>query len=351
MSELGALLSDTVTRLFTDLVTKELIEAAEKGTWPARLWQAVEEAGLTHTLVPEAAGGAGGSWRDAWIVVSATGRHAAPVPLAETIVAAWLLAGAGLAVPDGPITLAPVRDGEQIALARRGDGWRASGTVTRVPWGGAAAHLVTVAPAERGLTVALLSTAAAGITPDRNIALEPRDTLAFADAPVVAAGPAPRHLDARVIERYGALVRSAQIAGALQSALEQSVRYAGERRQFGRAIGAFQAIQHQLAVLAGHAAAAGIAAEHAFDAADHGDPAFAIAVAKVRAGEAAGLAAGIAHQVHGAIGFTYEHSLHFATRRLWSWRAEFGPEHRWAAELGRAAVARGPGQLWPSLTG
>jgi acyl-CoA dehydrogenase len=140
------------------------------------------------------------------------------------------------------------------------------------------------------------------------------------------------------------------MAGALESLLTQSTRYATERRQFGRAIGNFQAIQHQLAVLAGHAAAAGIAAERAFAAADGGDCAFEVAVAKIRTGEAAGAAASIAHQVHGAIGFTYEHSLHFATRRLWSWRAEFGGEGRWAAELGRRAITRGADALWPDLT-
>jgi acyl-CoA dehydrogenase len=75
-----------------------------------------------------------------------------------------------------------------------------------------------------------------------------------------------------------------------------------------------------------------------------------VAVAKVRAGEAAGVGAGIAHQTHGAIGFTYEHSLHFATRRLWSWRAEFGSESAWARELGRAVAARGADALWSDLT-
>ena len=56
------------------------------------------------------------------------------------------------------------------------------------------------------------------------------------------------------------------------------------------------------------------------------------------------------HQVHGAIGFTYEHSLHFATRRLWSWRAEFGSESVWAIELGRRVAARGADNLWNDLT-
>jgi acyl-CoA dehydrogenase len=73
-------------------------------------------------------------------------------------------------------------------------------------------------------------------------------------------------------------------------------------------------------------------------------------VAKVRVGEAAGAGCSIAHQTHGAIGFTYEHSLHFSTRRLWSWRAEFGAEGVWAAELGRRAAARGADQLWADVT-
>src|SRR2546428_3052986 len=95
-NELRSLLSDTVTRLFTDLVTKELIESAERGVWPDKLWRALEEGGLTLPLVPEARGGAGGSWRDAHVVVRAAGEHAAPIPLAETIVASGLLARAGL---------------------------------------------------------------------------------------------------------------------------------------------------------------------------------------------------------------------------------------------------------------
>jgi acyl-CoA dehydrogenase len=348
MSELGTLLSDTVTRLFNDLVTKELIESAEKGTWPARLWSALEEGGLTLPLVSEARGGAGGDWRDAHTVVRAAGKHAAPVPLAETIVAGWLLGRAGLEVPLGSLTIAPVRRAERLRLERAGGGWRLSGTATRVPWGAAAGHVVIVGEGSDGTTIGLVANGTGRATRDRNLALEPRDTLAFDDAPLVAAAPAPVAPDAAVL--YGALIRAAQMAGALESLLEQSVRYATERKQFGRPIGNFQAIQHNLALLAGHVAAAGIAAEQAFVAADRGEPRLAIAAAKVRAGEAAGVGAGIAHQVHGAIGFTYEHSLHFATRRIWSWRAEFGSESQWAQALGRVVAEHGADRLWADLT-
>jgi acyl-CoA dehydrogenase len=349
MSELGSLLADTVTRLFTDLVTKELIESSEKGVWPDKLWRALEEGGLTLPLVAESAGGAGGTWLDAHVVVRAAGRHTVPVPLAETIVAGALLSRAGLEVPFGPLTLAPVHAGERLALSRKDGGWRVSGTATRVPWGRAAAHVVTVADVDGTPTVALVAAGGAKVTEDTNLALEPRDTLVFDDAPVLAAAPAAG-LPSRAIQLYGAMARAAQMAGALDAILEQGVRYVTERKQFGRPLASFQALQHYLAVVAGHVAASGIAAEKAFRAVEDADAAFHIAVAKVRVGEAAGASAGLVHQVHGAIGFTYEHSLHFATRRLWSWRAEFGSESAWAIELGRRVAARGADALWPDLT-
>jgi alkylation response protein AidB-like acyl-CoA dehydrogenase len=144
------------------------------------------------------------------------------------------------------------------------------------------------------------------------------------------------------------------MAGGLEFLLAQSVKYVTERKQFGRPLAAFQAIQQNLALLAGHTASAAMAAQQAFHVVERtgegGDASFEIAVAKVRTGEASGLGAGIAHQAHGAIGFTYEHSLHFVTRRLWSWRAEFGAESHWSVALGREVAARGGEALWPHMT-
>jgi acyl-CoA dehydrogenase len=153
------------------------------------------------------------------------------------------------------------------------------------------------------------------------------------------------------------------LVGALESALEQAVAYAGERVQFGKPIGKNQAIQQQLALMAGDVAAARVAALVAAADAPGGEPAhnstaaaqcaatrFSTAVAKVRAGEAATRGAAIAHQVHGAIGFTHEHALHFATRRLWAWREEFGTDAQWAAELGRAAITARAAGFWPAMT-
>jgi len=349
MNELRTILGDVVTRLFTDLVTKDLLESAETGAWPEALWQAVEENGLTLPLVPESKGGAGGSWGDAFVVARAAGRHAVPLPIVETIVGSWLLSTSGLDVPSGPLTIAPVHREDRLRLARAGSGWRLGGTAARVPWGRAAGHVV-VTEAEGRMMVALVARGAGQVKTDQNLAREPRDTVVFDAAPVVAAAPAGRGISAPAVSLYGALVRSAQMAGGLDYLLRQASPDATERRQFGKPIGSFQVIQQNLAVLAGHTAAAGTAAANAFRAAHRGDAAFEIAVAKVRVGEAAGIGASIAHQVHGAIGFTYEHALQFATRRLWSWRAEFGGEGEWAAELGRAVAERGADALWPHLT-
>jgi acyl-CoA dehydrogenase len=354
MNELQTILSETCTRLFTDHATTAVLEGAEKGEWPAALWQALEENGLTLPQVPEVRGGAGGSWNDAFVVLMASGRFAAPVPLAETMLAASILAEAGLDAPMGPMTVAPVHLDNTLSLSRQGSAWTLSGRATRVPWGARAEHVVVVADGGGTPMVAVVAGRSAKAEPDASLAREPRDTLVWSGAPVVAAAPLRGRLGARPVWAGGALVRSAQMAGGLEFLLAQSVKYVTERKQFGRPLAAFQAIQQNLALLAGHTAAAAMAAQQAFHVVERtgqgGDPSFEIAVAKVRTGEAAGLGAGIAHQAHGAIGFTYEHSLHFVTRRLWSWRAEFGAESHWSVALGRAVAARGPEALWPHMT-
>src|SRR5439155_8940309 len=151
----------------------------------------------------------------------------------------------------------------------------------------------------------------------------------------------------------GALMRSAQIAGALQAVLELTIRYAGERVQFGKPIGSFQALQQQIAVLSEHSGAATVAAECAFAESANGAGGFAtlpIAAARICSAEAASLAASVAHTVHGAIGFTHEHALQLSTRRLWSWRSEFGNATTWSQRLGQAVCAGGAAGLWPAIT-
>jgi len=124
-----------------------------------------------------------------------------------------------------------------------------------------------------------------------------------------------------------------------------SMRYASEREQFGRPLTKFQAIQHYLAEIAGETAASGAAV----DAAAQAGTRFAFAAAKARASQAAGTVARLAHQVHGAIGYTVEHDLHHWTTRLWAWRDECGNEAHWWQALGREAARGGGTALWPTM--
>jgi acyl-CoA dehydrogenase len=144
------------------------------------------------------------------------------------------------------------------------------------------------------------------------------------------------------------------MAGALEAILDLAVTYANERVAFARPIAKFQAVQHNLARLAGEVAAAVAAAGSAADAIAHAcvfDEAVFLeaAAAKIRVGEAVGEGAAIAHQVLGAIGFTQEHTLHRFTRRLWAWRDDFGNESAWAVKLGSLVAANGADGLWPML--
>ncbi len=330
------ILYDSAIRLFGDLVAPEVLAAAEKGAWPDRLWQAVEEAGYLDVL----AGGASGMV-EAATILRAAGHHAAPIPLAETMLARWLCAACGVETPAGALTIGPVEPEDRLAIAEGAVSGHAGYR------GRAAAALVLVADS----TLLLVERAAATFASGTNLAGEPRDHLNAVE-PGGRTAVLPSAIDGHLLLRFGALFRAAQMAGAMEAALLLSTRYANDRIQFGRPIARFQAIQQQLALLAEQAAAASVAVESAATAVAAARPSasLAIAVAKIRAGEAAGKVAEIAHQVHGAIGFTHEHSLHRLTRRLWSWRDEFGTESQWSLELGKQVMAAGADALWPAIT-
>jgi acyl-CoA dehydrogenase len=137
--------------------------------------------------------------------------------------------------------------------------------------------------------------------------------------------------------------------GAMQRAVDMSLTHAAERTQFGRPIGKFQAVQHMLADSAGQLVAAGALVDNAAEAWGRADFGLRAALAKSKAGTAAGKVAEVAHQVHAAMGFTQDHDLNFYTRRLWAWRDEFGSEAVWQERIGREICAQGGAVLWSSI--
>jgi acyl-CoA dehydrogenase len=343
---------DTATRIFADLCEPQTINAAEEGHWPAELWGALEESGLTLTWVPDHLGGAGADMTDGFAVLRVAGRFAAPIPLAETLMAGWLLAQAGISAPPGPMTIAPVHEDGNIQLGADG---KLQGRARHIPFARTARHIAALVNKNGAPIVALVAAEGLGIRQGTSLAGEPQDAVSFDGVSPIATGAPPAGLDPAALARFGAAMRTQQMAGALEHILDQSVQWSLDRVQFGRPIAKFQAVQHNLATLAGEVAAAGAAADGAAETIAAEGPAseralLDVAAAKVRVGEAASNGAAIAHQVHGAMGFTYEHSLHHSTRRLWAWREEFGNETLWAGRLGQMVAERGADALWPFIT-
>jgi acyl-CoA dehydrogenase len=352
-ASMSTILLEQTDRLLGEQVTKEIISAAEEGRWPDALWKAVEESGLTLAMVPEDAGGVGIDAADALRLVRRSAFHALPLPLPETLLAQSLWVAAGGEAVEGAVTLAPCNPGDRIGIAAAAGGFTLSGTARRVPWGGRAGHVLVLAEDATGKAhLALVPQGKAKSSARRNLAFESRDTLVFdgVSVPATAVHAAPAGLAGEGLLLLGAQLRTQQMVGAMERCLDYAIAYANDRVQFGRPIGKFQAVQHMLAVAAGHFAASTAAADAAIEAHGSADAELAIAVAKARAGEAAGQVAAISHQVFAAMGFTQEHPLHFSTRRLWSWRDEFGAEAFWQERIGRLVCNNGGDALWPLLT-
>ena len=113
--------------------------------------------------LPESAGGADAEWSDLYAVLRVAGRFAAPIPLAETMLAAWVASSAGLEVSEQPMTVGPVRADDRLTLERDGNGWRLSGRASRLPWATHAGRIVLLADGPDGeMAVALDGIAGAG---------------------------------------------------------------------------------------------------------------------------------------------------------------------------------------------
>ena len=145
------------------------------------------------------------------------------------------------------------------------------------------------------------------------------------------------------------------MAGAMGQALALSIEHVNTRQQFGRPLGKFQAVQQSLAVMACEvraveAAAAALAARLDAVGLDVAAADFEIAAAKLRTNRAVGVVTAIAHQVHGAIGFTREYELSRVTIPLMRWRGAHGNDAYWAQLLGRQVAEFGGKGLWEALT-
>ncbi|HEX5118063.1 MAG TPA: acyl-CoA dehydrogenase family protein [Pseudonocardiaceae bacterium] len=289
--------------------------AALLDTDPTTAFAQLVAGGWTAVGLAEDLGGSGGDLRDAADVAAACAASGHRLPVADLLfVTARVLTLAGIPLPAGAVCVVAAGD--------------------RVPWASWATHFLSVIDNR----VDLIEHAV--VEPGTNLAGEPRDTVHLT-GPVLASSPVDNVVDE--IRTAGALARAVQLAAAIERVLAITVRYCAEREQFGRPIAAFQAVQQELAALAGESTAATAAVDHAIQ----NPTRHTVAVAKIRTGMAAGTAARLAHQVHGAIGITREYPLHRHTTALWSWRDEYGGEREWSAVLAADVIGHDP--AWHGL--
>ena len=310
--------AEAIEDILKDQCTPAVVRAIEAGESPQKLWEAFEGNGFLELLAPEADGGAALSLPDLFPVLSSFGRYTVPVPVAQTIIARALLASHTL--PRGMITLA-------AALHRDAKG---AISCPFTPYGMVADYvlardedallLLPLASAKRQSTGVQGSQVATLTWPEASNAT--RLSGAGASLPIFAAA------------LYAAL-----LSGAMTRVFEMTLQYCNDRVQFGKSLGKFQAVQHQLSVMAEHTACASIAAEAAFRTGASTPSLLAAAIAKSRTSEAAVLVSSTAHALHGAIGVTAEYDLQLLTRRLHEWRMAHGSEAYWNLVVGQSVLA------------
>lgn len=326
-------------------------------------WRELAELGWLGLLVSERYGGSGMQFSDMAVLLQEWGAALAPGPLVESsIVSAYIAESSGsdefkskvlCGIASGAAVVVPAiatgtADDAGVSAHETSDGWVIEGQVPFVPYANSADDIILL-PASTGDGVAIFALDAEPLSgtvsktavkmasgvPTFN--LELNEVVCSEAALIVEPTDADAVLNhARML---GATARAIQMVGAVKSVADRTLEYVKERRQFGRPIGAFQAIQHYMADMAIKVKSAQHLANRAAWSLDNVDDAGEVARAVSRAKWAANTlmpeVCWTAHQSHGAIGFTWEHDLHLYTRRVLSWRAEYGDVAETRAEMAR----------------
>jgi alkylation response protein AidB-like acyl-CoA dehydrogenase len=328
-------------------------------TYDTGLWQKLaQQVGCAGLLVPEDAGGAGASYREAAVVAEELGRSAAAVPfLGSAVVATAVLLAAGdellAEVASGAVTAALAIPFATVPASRpaptvRIDGpapgdaagtYRLTGSVSGIA--DALTADVLLVPAD-GVPYGLYAVRAdeAGVTADAVTSLDMTRQLCdltldgAAGRPVMAGEPARQAVEAALTA--GAGILASEQLGIAERCLEMTVAYVKDRRQFARVVGSFQAIKHRLADLYVTVVQARAVARYAADCLAAGSPdvPVAVALAKATCSDVALKAAQETIQLHGGIGFTWEHPAHLYLKRAKADSIGFG-----TADVHRGSLA------------
>lgn len=340
------MLADSVQRLLADTVSHRGTIDAERAGIDQRAWDQLAGIGMVGEDASVM------STAELAVVVEAVSAAGALVPYADSeAVGRWLASAADFDTGSKVLAVAPIVDGAGKVKIDQGSVQLSIKGMT-IPWACRCDQVLFSFRSGSQCLVAVKDAREIEFKKSTSMAGEPHgivvsDTISI-DAGSVRGVSAARGPEA-VMQR-GALLRSVQMLGAMTRVNELTLQYSRDRKQFRRSLSDFQVIQSYLAAMAGELCAAAGMVQVAIDSAGSDDAFEAIAAAKIRTGQAARHITQMGHQVHGAIGFTQEYPLNLWSRRLWSWREEFGNEAMWAAELGARIIGRGADALWPQLT-
>ena len=343
-------LRDGVRRLFADRCPPESVMSVYDSAPHdfSGLWHTLAaDLGMAGLLVPEQLGGAGAGAREAAVVMEEIGRAVAPVPFLSSAVlstVALLEAGdtdtvkqlasgsltAALAVP---LSTAP--DDALAGVSVSSDGL--TGRVTSVAGAGEADVLVVPVAAADGLELHTVSRDAAGVDVSPVLTLDmtrPLGTVEFSSAASSRVDAAPAEAAVRTALETGAALLASEQLGIAQWCFDTTLAYVKQRKQFGRAIGSYQAIKHRMADLWIEVNSAAAAARYAADTgACRNGAAIGAAVAQAYCSDAAVHAAEECVQLHGGIGMTWEYPAHLYLKRAKSDQLAFGTAYRHRARL------------------
>ncbi len=307
------LIAQTAERIFNDHDG-----AAQK------LWQALTDHGLLGGWAHGADGNTDLSLVDGYGLMRIAAASSAAVPFSQTLLASWILGCGDIQAPAG-------RGGivQGSSALRGGDSINA--TFDAVEFGAELDWLACLHQSEL-----LLLPVPTSVGQINSLVDDTRADISYRDSQPLVRAAAPAWLDRDALELLLALMRSAQLCGAMEAALDLAVEFTAQREQFGRSLSRFQAIQHMLSEMAGELSASIAALDAATELVGaQGADFLSTATAKARASEAAGIVGAHAHQVHGAIGYTREYSLSHWSSRLWRWRDDYGDETHWTAMIGQ----------------
>jgi alkylation response protein AidB-like acyl-CoA dehydrogenase len=345
-------LRDSVRRLFADRCPPESVMSAYA---PAPhdfsdVWHALAaDLGMAGLLVPEQLGGAGASAREAAVVMEEIGRAVAPVPFLSSAVLATvalleagdtetvkgLAAGSLTAALLVALPMAP--DDAVVGVGVSDSAGGLTGRVTSVAGAGEADVLVVPVTGRDGLELHTVSRDAAGVDVSPILALDmtrPLGNVEFSGAASSRVDAAPAEAAVKAALETGAALLASEQLGIAQWCFDTTLAYAKQRKQFGRAIGSYQAIKHRLADLWIEVNSAAAAARYAADTCARGDDAtIAAAVAQAYCSGAAVHAAEECVQLHGGIGMTWEYPAHLYLKRAKSDQLAFGTAYRHRARL------------------